>query len=96
VDRTALLVPLVLAVEPYPIASPEPDNPRRDVDVVRNKDCLTRCEANDEPLMPAPGQVVGENARYYTLTFNLNIARPVFESVCDLSIVTGQTPAAPQ
>jgi hypothetical protein len=58
---------------------------------VRNEDRLTRCEANDESLMPAASKVVRQYARYYACAFNLDIARPVLERAPYLSVVTGRT-----
>lgn len=88
VDLTSLFVPDVLAVEAYAIARLQPVDPRCDVDVVQNKDRLTRCQADDESLMPAATKVVRQYACYYAFAFNLDIARPVLERACDLTVVT--------
>jgi hypothetical protein len=45
--------------------------------------------------MPAAGKVVRQYARNYTCTFNLDIARPVFERAPDL-IVPGRTTVLPR
>ena len=79
VDLTSLFVPNVLAVETDTIAFLYPGDSRCEVDVVRNKYCLTRCEPNDEPLMPAAIKVIRQDARYFSFAFNLDIARPIFK-----------------
>jgi len=57
---------------------------------VHNKDCLARCQANDEALMPAAIDVVLQNARYYAFTFDLDITRFRFERAPDFTIVIGR------
>jgi hypothetical protein len=42
--------------------------------------------------MPAAVQVVREYARHYASTFTLNVARPVFESASDWTVITICTP----
>ena len=90
VDHASLFVPHVLAVEAYAIASLQPVDPLSDVDVVRNKDRLTRCEANNESLMPAASEVICQHTSYYALTLNLYITRPVFERAPELTVVASQ------
>ncbi|HKS27933.1 MAG TPA: hypothetical protein VJS44_08945 [Pyrinomonadaceae bacterium] len=87
VNRTALFIPNILAIEAYPIAFPQSGEPRCDIDVVRDKERLTRCQANNESLMPATIQVVRENARDDTFPFDLYIAYPVFEGPPDCTII---------
>ena len=64
VDLTTFCIPHVLAVEAYSIAYLQSGDPRREIDVVQNKDGLTRSEAHDESLMPAAGEVVREYLCY--------------------------------
>jgi len=90
VDHPTFRIPHVLAVESYSIACLQFRDPRREVDVVHDKDGLTRSEPHDESLMPAAGEIVREYARHYPFSFNLDIARPVFECAPDSGVVSNR------
>lgn len=96
VNRTAFFIPHILAIEAYPIAFPQPGEPGCDINVVRNEERLTRCQANNESLMPATIQVVRENARDDTFPFDLYIACPVFEGPPDCTIITNYSLVLPR
>jgi hypothetical protein len=58
VNRSALFVPLIFAEKSYFVANVERDNPRCQVNIVGNQDCLARFEFNDKSLVSTPVVIV--------------------------------------
>ena len=55
---------------------------------MHNENRLARGQTDDEPLMPAAGEVVVQYERYYAFAFNLDITCPCFERTPDFTVVT--------
>jgi hypothetical protein len=83
VNDAALSVPLVLAVESDDIANFEVGNSRSEVDVVRNEQCLTRWQLENETLMTIAVVIICKYAIDNALTGNLDIAPLITERAPD-------------
>lgn len=57
-DEASLRVPFVFSVELESVARTECGDPRGDIDVVRDQDCLARAEPDDETLVAAAVVVI--------------------------------------
>ena len=80
-NETTLRGPHVLTIERYAISLAQAIKSWRQIDIVRNKNGLSRQKTDNESLVPRPFQVIRENAGYYSFPLNLNVARPISEGV---------------
>jgi len=94
VDQATLFVPDVFAFKAKAIALAQRVNPRRDVNVVSNKDRLTRSEADNESLVLSSAAVVRQYPSDHALAFDLYIAGPVLEGAPDRIVINRRSPIA--
>ena len=95
VDHAALGVPFILAAERHHVAFAKADNSRRQIDVVRDEQRLTRGERHDEALMPASVVVVREHPANDALPFHLHVARALLEGAGERLVAPRERPGRP-
>ena len=78
VNNTTLRVPFVLTEKFNPIAFSKGINTRSKINVVGDKNSLTRGQPKNEPLVSTSLQIIRQNVNYHTRTSHLYVALPVF------------------
>ena len=75
VNHAAFGVPFVFAAEGHQIAFAKSDDSRRQIDVVRDQQRLSRRKRHNKALMPAAVIVVREHSKNDALPFHLQVSR---------------------
>src|SRR5262245_18614138 len=78
-NDATLRVPLILPPEGHLIPWMKAGYSWRDIDVVSNKDSLSRVKFQDKKLMPAPVVVVAKNSLDCAAAFDLEVADALLE-----------------
>jgi hypothetical protein len=78
VDNTPFRVPFVHAAKFDRIPFSKGSHTRRKINVVGDKNSLTRGESENEPLMSTSKQIVRQDFNYHTRTSHPYVALPVF------------------
>ena len=73
-DDPVFFVPDILAVEADTVAYLESVDPRGDVYVMSDQQCLSRRKLNDKSLVSRTVQIVGQDANHLALAFDLYVA----------------------
>ena len=74
VDDTALCIPFILTIERHSIATLQCFDTGSEVNVMGDKQGLTRCKSEDKALMAASVIVVRQNSNDHTFAANLDAA----------------------
>jgi hypothetical protein len=74
VHNTALFIPCIFAVKFHLIPLPQRTDPRRNIDIMRNQNRLTRRQLHDKPLMPRTAIIVRQYLDHNALSLHLHIA----------------------
>ncbi len=87
VHHAAFGVPFIYATERYQIAFAKADHSRCQINVVRDEQCLTRGERNDEALMSTSVVIVREQLSNNALPLHLKVARALLEGTGECLVV---------
>lgn len=88
VDYPAFVIPFVLSVEVKPVAPADIFNPGGEIYIVGYQYRLVCTDADDDPLVPAPFDIVFEYFLNQSGSLDLKIALPVLEGGDNLSIIS--------
>ncbi len=88
-DNPAFIVPFIFTKKFQPISLAYVFDPGGEIYIVGNQYRLTIADAKDNPLMPAPFEIVLEHFFNYPRSLHLKIAHPVFIRRSEVGRVSG-------
>ena len=86
-DDSAFFVPDILAAKANTVAYLKRVDARRDVDVVRYQQCLSRRKPNDKSLMSLPVHIILQKTNNSTFAFYMYVACSTRERASDIAVV---------
>jgi len=89
VDYASLWIPFIYATEFDAVTDLEGGDARGEIDVMGNEQCLARCQAHNEALMPNSFGIVRKDFRDAATILNRNVALMIGEGGSEYFVASG-------